>query len=390
MAFYLTGTSKISGKLVVNEPLTLKHILTRPSPESLSLFGHSVAATDTYIAVGAYNDDVAAPGAGAVYVYDANTGNILYSISEPVPNSGAFFGFALAITDQYLVIGARSSDIVEVDSGGIYVYNTATGALIHSISNPTPFLTDLFGHVVSISGTKIAVGAPLADAGAVDAGAVYIFDAITGNLIQTITNPFPGLDDRFGNGVAITNDYVAIGAPLVDTEAVDSGRVYIYDTTNWNLIHTILNPTLSAGDYFGHIVAAENDKVVVAARLTDIGAIDSGAAYIFDATSGSLLHSLSNPSPAIDDRFGVNVAISGNRVVVGAVSDDFGALDTGIAYVYNASSGKLQHTLVNPFPGIDDRYGTGVAVSANIVAVGAPLVDTASVENSGAVYIYRS
>ena len=58
-------------------------------------------------------------------------------------------------------------------------------------------------------------------------------------------------------------------------------------------------------------------------------------------TTGSLLHTLNNPnaySTSADDYFGRSVAISGNRVVVGADGeDDAGGTDSdsGKVYLYN-------------------------------------------------------
>ena len=55
-------------------------------------------------------------------------------------------------------------------------------------------------------------------------------------------------------------------------------------------------------------------------------------------TTGSLLRTLDNPnaySTAATDYFGQSVAISGNRVVVGAHGeDDAGGTDSGKAYIY--------------------------------------------------------
>ena len=55
-------------------------------------------------------------------------------------------------------------------------------------------------------------------------------------------------------------------------------------------------------------------------------------------TTGSLLHTLHNPNAygtSADDNFGSSVAISGNRVVVGAYGeDDAPNNNSGKAYVY--------------------------------------------------------
>ena len=95
----------------------------------------------------------------------------------------------------------------------------------------------------------------------------------------------------------------------------------------------------SADDYFGSSVAVDGNRAVVGVSTEDdAGGTDSGKAYIFDATTGSLLRTLDNPnaySTSADDYFGTSVAISGNRVVVGAHGeDDAGGTDSGKAYIY--------------------------------------------------------
>ena len=65
-------------------------------------------------------------------------------------------------------------------------------------------------------------------------------------------------------------------------------------------------------------MAVSGSTVVVGAYWDDTGATDAGAAYIFDATTGNLLRTLNNPTPAATDLFGRSVAVSGSTVVVGA------------------------------------------------------------------------
>ncbi len=63
---------------------------------------------------------------------------------------------------------------------------------------------------------------------------------------------------------------------------------------------------------------------------------DVGQAHLFDL-SGNLLQTFSNPTPAEGDRFG-HVAIDGNRIVIGAPSDDTQGTDVGQAYLYTAAA----------------------------------------------------
>ena len=109
-------------------------------------------------------------------------------------------------------------------------------------------------------------------------------------------------------------------------------------------IQTYNNPnaySTSVYDYFGFSVAISGNRVVVGAYAEDDARETSGKVYIFDATTGSLLHTLHNPNAydtSADDNFGCSVAISGNRVVVGAYGeDDAGGTDSGKAYFYQLS-----------------------------------------------------
>ena len=69
---------------------------------------------------------------------------------------------------------------------------------------------------------------------------------------------------------------------------------------------------------FGRSVSVSGNTAVVAAPWDDTGATDSGQAYVFNATTGALIATLANPSPASGDQFGRSVSVSGNTVVVGA------------------------------------------------------------------------
>ena len=106
-------------------------------------------------------------------------------------------------------------------------------------------------------------------------------------------------------------------------------------------IQTYNNPNAygtSATDQFGYSVAISGNYAVVGAYgEDDAGGFESGKAYIFDVTTGSLLHTLHNPNAygtQVDDWFGYPVAISGNRVVVGACQEDYLGSDSGSVYVY--------------------------------------------------------
>ncbi len=319
-------------------------------------------------------------------------GDLLYTLDNPgtTPATGSHFGYAVAIDGNLTVIGAPDAHMNGYNQAGCaHVINTTTGMLVSTLHNPTPATYELFGYSVAISGNLVVVGACFDDTGATDAGTAYVFDATTGNLLHTLANPLPAAGDDFGSSVAISGNIVVVGAYYDDTGASDAGAAYIFNATTGNLICTLNNPTPADSDSFGISVAISGNTVVVGAYYDDTGASDAGAAYIFNATTGNLIRTLTNPTPKGNDYFGYSVAVSGNTVVVGAYLDDTGASNAGAAYIFDANTGNLLRKLANPTPTADDNFSYSVAISAGIAVVGTPNEDGAST-NRGAAYIFAA
>jgi hypothetical protein len=90
--------------------------------------GHSVAMSGDFIVAGARRADVdGRRDQGAVYVFRrsghewATVGKVVASDGE----AGAEFGHSLAAHDGMIAVGANLADIEEVDQGGAYVYRLA-------------------------------------------------------------------------------------------------------------------------------------------------------------------------------------------------------------------------------------------------------------------------
>ena len=164
---------------------------------------------------------------------------------------------------------------------------------------------------------------------------MYLFRT-NGALLASFTKPVPVFYDYFGQSVAaVGSDRVLIGAYQADKGATDSGVAYLFHT-NGALLTTFTNPTPAAADYFGYAAAGlGGDRVVIGAYQDDAGSNNAGAAYVF-STSGTLLTTMTNPTPAAEDFFGWSLAALGNdRVLVGAHQHDVGVRDVGAAYLFS-------------------------------------------------------
>src|SRR5438477_297426 len=112
---------------------------------------------------------------------------------------------------------------------------------------------------------------------------------------------------------------------------------------------TLTSPNAQSNGQFGSSVAInEGDPLVaVGAPFETANAIPgAGHAYVFDATDGSLVTTLTSPNPQIGGLFGFSVSITGTTVVVGAPRETANALSgAGHAYVFDATDGSLTTTL---------------------------------------------
>jgi FG-GAP repeat protein len=125
----------------------------------------------------------------------------LNEIQAPAPAVKDFFGSAIALDGDYLVVGALGDDEFDDFSGAAYIYErdgTGSWGLVKKLLASTPLAQAGFGKSVGISGDNIIVGSN---------GAAYMFERdLTGewNEVQKISDPnLPGLS-RFGNKVGIS------------------------------------------------------------------------------------------------------------------------------------------------------------------------------------------
>jgi hypothetical protein len=267
--------------------------LTNPTPARSDDFGYTVAISGTRVVVGAWLDDSGAEDAGIVYVYDlarATPKVPAFTLHNPNPSFGDWFGLALAIDGNRVVVGAQRSDAGATDAGRAYVYDLARvnpTVPLFTMNNPNPAPQDFFGSSVAISGSRVVVGAHWDAAGANYSGSAYVYrlDGASPSVpVLTLTNPSPAVNDNFGGSVAISGTRVVIGVASDDTGAVDAGSAYVYDLTSPTptLPIAVLARTYPGDyDFFGGAVAIEGTTIIVGARGVDTIASARGAAYIF-------------------------------------------------------------------------------------------------------------
>ena len=170
-----------------------------------------------------------------------------------------------------------------------------------------------------------------------------------------------------------------------------------------------------AGDRYGSSVAASGDTFVIGSPREDStgvgvdgdqgdGADSSGAAYVFvrGPTGWSQQAYLKASNTGVIDKFGTSVAISGDTLVVGAVSEGSDAtgvdgdqandnsLGAGAVYVFvRTGSTWSQQAYLKAFGSdLGRAFGSSVAISGDTIVVGAPAQAPAAPTPGGAAYVF--
>lgn len=378
----LVRYQKFAPKLPPN-PIPLYNPLD-PVPAN-SFFGQRVATSGSYVAVtfrdassdtrisiystdGSFLREITAPAAGEfasrmrsygtylftsitdekALVYDMSTGNNVLELDNPNPagtTSFDFYGRGLSMDDNYIVVGAPSEDVGGSSFGSVYVYDRSNGDLLYRKDGT---VAGSFGGYTAIAGDYLVISAwsqPIPPDNFSN-GEVYVYNIADGSPVRTMntvdTDATPG--DKFGISLAANSSYIVVGASGADDDGSGSGRVYVYDTTTGNLLHTLVNPNRLGtvnNDQFGSTLSLNGDLLAVGSA--DGGITSGGTVYLFDLSGATVtVREIANPDlldTGDQDYFGFeadSVSLSSTHLVIGAPrAESAGGTRDGNAFIYN-------------------------------------------------------
>ncbi len=417
---------------VISETKLINNNNKKDKPEG-DKFGYGVAIDGSTLVVGAPYDDYRATNSGAAYLFRHTDGND-FPQTELTENGDSQtddrFGNSLDISGDALVIGAYLDDIDGRNSGlafvlrSVYDESTETWTITEQIRLETDDPGEAgneFGYAVAISGDVVVVGAHKDDEAGSDSGSVYVFrfDGSAWDQEAKLLALDARASDRFGSSVAIDGDTIVVGAIKGGEEDSTSGSVYVfnynYNDFVWDQEAELFGTDIEVGDKFGYSVAIEGDTIIAGAPYHDKGGNNSGAAYVFRRSAGTWDDEgkLTGSYLSADDRFGNSVSISGNTAVVGAYKDDVDVLDednNGVALVdagsvyvfrFDGSDWKEKYYLTpssddysaDPAEAKEDEFGYAVAISGDLVLVGAHKDNVLDVDDNlqldaGSAYVF--
>lgn len=154
----------------------------------------------------------------------------------------------------------------------------------------------------------------------------------------------------------------------------------------------------NTGDHFGVSSSINQNFLAIGANSADIGELsNAGAVYIYGIESNHTLLFIDKiiaTDSSVDDNFGWSLAMSENLLIVGANLADIGELsNAGATYVYAFESNgttSFLSKLNSPDRAINDNFGYAVSTYGDYLAVGAYLADLNESPDAGAVYLYNA
>ncbi len=213
-------------------------------------------------------------------------------------------------------------------------------------------------------------------------------------LHQKLTASDGSHDDQFGLGLALRGPLAAIGAFGAKSQGPFTGEVRIFERqgTAWDETARLTAPGAAQGDCFGYSIAMSNSLLVVGAPSL-FPSEAPGRVHLFSRVAGEWVHMqrLNGSQAGRGARFGQSVGVQGTRIVIGS-PEDLNPADTGKVYVFELSAndpdeGWSEAAVLRASDGAgSDRFGAAVAVSADRILVGAPRHGGG---NAGAAYMFR-
>jgi hypothetical protein len=381
-------------------------------------FGIDVAIDGDYALVGSAGEDGDGTNRGAAYLFLRSQGGLdkwgeVKKLVAGDTGDGDVFGISVAISGDYVAVGAPGEDGSGTDRGAAYVFYRDQGGpdnwgQVMKITASDAADDDGFGFALALDGDTLVVGADGEDGSGTDRGAAYIFYRNQGGAdnwgqVAKLVSEDPEDADQFGYAVAISGDLVLVGSPGDDGAGANRGAAHVFSRDQdgpdgWGEVMKLIATDAADDVWLGNSVALEGSLAVVGAAWDDGGGTNRGAAYVFSRDQGGLgnwgeLKKLAASDAHNADLFGYAVAINGDFISVGAGWSSGGGTERGQAYLFSRDEGgtdnwgEVQRLRASDGAN-DDWFGFSLSLDGIYLLVGATGEDGEG-SNRGAAYMFR-
>ncbi len=259
----------------------------------------------------------------------------------------------------------------------------SSGANAQTRRTSSPNLTALagFSSAVAVDGSTVLIGE---SGNNMTPGYVYLFSEMqdghwgeSGRLVASDAHEA----DHFGAAIALSGDVLAVSSKT------GSGKVYLFGRSagdGWSETTVLSGTGSSDGDEFGTALAVSDDVLLVGAAGTGN---EAGVVYAFSRNEAGQWGQeaiLTAPDSSGGDRFGAAMAVSGDLLLIGAPGRD---RRTGVVFSFRRTDGVwVKHEEVSPF-GLDrnNRFGSRIVMNGEHALISAPFYQ----RSMGAVFMFE-
>jgi hypothetical protein len=357
---------------------------------SMKDFGSGVSLSGDWALAGARGDPTFGTDSGAAYffLFDGEQWVERQKVFAPDGHPGSFFGDAVAIQGDMAAIGARLHFHKDHDGrGAVYIFRNFGAEWVFVQEILPPDGSTYFGRALAMDGDRLVIAA-------VRAAWIYRFNGDEWVFEQKVPEEDPG-PVLMANSIALSGDLLVLSAPFdptyCDKGYFGAGKAYIsrFDRTSgqWGELEELVPSITGCDRVFGDSVALSGSRAIVVGQ-------EPRAAHVFEfdaaASAWSETAILVPPPGGAGGNFGrfpASTALDGDTAVVGAHSSSISGPSSGAAFVYqHTTTGKwIQRDVLLPHPEHTfSGFGRGVFIADGRVIVSAFLETSLS----GAAYIH--
>ncbi|MBN2893568.1 MAG: T9SS type A sorting domain-containing protein [Bacteroidales bacterium] len=379
----ISGYTEISDKIAASTYLT----------NGYEYFGTSIDIDGDYAVVGAYGYQ---NQTGCAYILQKINNN-WETIARITASDGLdddYFGYSVAISGDYVVVGSPYCDENGFNSGAFYVFKKPTNGwedMTETQKTNSIYTYGSFGYSVDIQQNLLIIGAPNSVIGK---GSAIIYENISETWTQKAILTQTGTDlARLGYSVAINDTIAIVGANYSTNGSVRTGAVFVYNSQDWSDMtesYKITSPDGIEGDQFGFSIGISDTTFVISAPYNDEKGSNFGAVYVYENNNlKAKLTTLTTTS-----LLGFSVDISNDIIIAGASYSTNSIYQDGASYIFEKPVSGWANATENQKIKASDysyaaHYGSAVAIENNYCLVGANFSGDNGY-NSGSVYFIKN
>ncbi|MFT3980532.1 MAG: FG-GAP repeat protein [Ferruginibacter sp.] len=245
--------------------------LTDAAGASGDVFGYSVAIYSNFIIVGSPSDDVGTnvnQGSACIFRFNGTSWVLMQKITDLVGDAADNFGSSVAISATHALVGSPAeTGTAGVDDRkgcvSVFYYNGSTWPMVQRLSPDDALGGDYFGSALSVSGNDLLIGAMAKDYGTnTTQGAVYFFNygGSSWQQVEKFVDVTGITNDQMGTVVSISGNYAMAAGGLADVgSSINQGKVILFQKIGnyWRKLQQITDPSGIAIDIFGSDVGLD-------------------------------------------------------------------------------------------------------------------------------------